>query len=89
MFPAGASQLPDCVTGQGETTLGNPPCIARSTRVGARFTRKGTGQARRWRLGAESPLSPCFGVILGIPSYGQLSPEGSLVPEQSRLGALR
>ncbi len=45
MLPAGASQLPDCVTGQGETTLENPPCVARSTRVGARFTCKGTGQA--------------------------------------------
>ncbi len=35
----------------------NPPCIARSTRVGARFTRKGTGQATVGVNPPESPIS--------------------------------
>ena len=55
-IPAGASQLPDCVTGQRETTLENPPCMARSTQVGARFTSKGTGQAT---VGVNDRLLGC------------------------------
>ena len=43
------------------------------------FTRKGMGEGNQRRLGKAAscrdiPLSPCFGVKLGIPSYCQLSP---------------
>ncbi len=34
----------------------------------------------------DIPLSPCFGVILGIPSYRQLSPEGTPSTERAASG---
>ena len=41
---------------------------------------------RSYRRMSYRQLSPCFGVILGIPSYRQLSPEGNPSTERTASG---